>query len=267
MKMSTTAKVMVCFMTTLQYSVIGFPVGIFCLLVFDPCFPPFLLSMSTNCSAIKWTNFGPEILVLVFETWMAAQAIYSGCIWAFYILFVGITCALNYLQVVRCKMARAKKLVQHKLCIRTYRQVHIVEKMFNDYLMARITPAIVMAIPAIQIVTQFVSVTMHDQIAMPGFLVFPLFLVNGFINNVLVFTLASWINSTSKEMLEKFGRQVAHVGGKGRAYLRKEVQSLNCMKIKFGTNFIDRGTPLVIQNFCLAQTMSLVLIRSSKAHK
>lgn len=100
MEASTQAKVMLFFMMTLNYSVIGFPVGIFCLLLFDPCFPPFLLSTSTQCSTIKWTNMGPENIILVFETWMATQGIYCGSVCSFYVLFVGITCTLNYLQIV-----------------------------------------------------------------------------------------------------------------------------------------------------------------------
>lgn len=133
-------------------------------------------------------------------------------------------------------MALAKKLVDHQLCIRTYREVHILEKMFNDYLMSRITQAVVLFIPAIQIVSQFVSVTMHDQIPMPGFLMFPLFLTETFVNNVLTLTLASWVNSRSNDMLQKYGQNVDRVRGGEGSYLRKEVKALNCLKVKFGSN-------------------------------
>lgn len=160
------------------------------------------------------------------------------------------------------KMEHAKKFLEHTLCIQSYRQVHILEKMLNDFLMTKISPAVVIFIPAVQIVSQFVSVMMHDKIAMPGFLIFPLFLVDGFVANVLVFTLASWVNSTPHDMLVKYGRRLDNISV-GGSYLRKEVKALNSMKIKFWSNYIDRGTPLMIQNFCLAQTMSLIMIRSS----
>lgn len=45
-----------------------------------------------------------------------------------------------------------------------------------------------------------------------------------------------------------------------RGILRRHILSCYALKVKFGSNFTDRGTALVIQNFCLHQTVSLTLI-------
>lgn len=50
-------------------------------------------------------------------------------------------------------------------------------------------------------------------------------------------------------------------GLEGKKLIRRQVKGCSMLKVKFGSNFIDRGTPLVIQNFCINQTVSLTLIK------
>lgn len=130
--------------------------------------------------------------------------------------------------------------------------------------MARIVPVFITLVPTIQILTQYVCVMMHDEIPMPAFLIFPVIWVNVFVNNIFVFTLASWINNVSARTLrEQVGALVkCRLSGR-RSHIIKEVKACTVLKIKFGSNFIDKGTALVIQNFCLVQTMSLILIGGS----
>lgn len=68
-------------------------------------------------------------------------------------------------------------------------------------------------------------------------------------------------------MREQVNAMVRCGWGGRRSALIKGAKACTVLKIKFGSNFIDRGTPLVIQKFCLDQTMSLVLIDESSMER
>lgn len=118
--------------------------------------------------------------------------------------------------------------------------------------------------PAVEVVAQFVCIQLHDKIPMPGFLVFPMMGVDALIVNVLVFTLASWINTRSEDILIQFGKRLntMKLSSMEQKIVKKAIKSCLTMSIKFGSNFIDRATPLVIQHFCINQAVSLILIKS-----
>lgn len=136
--------------------------------------------------------------------------------------------------------------------------MQIVEKVLNDYMRYRIVPAVITVIPGLQIVPQYVCIKLHDVIPMPGFLLFPTYFLDCTLVNILVFTMASWVNSASEGIIRKW-RQRA--GMKRKSVLRKQMLACCPLKIRFGINNIDRGTPLNIQNFCMDQTVQLLLIR------
>lgn len=94
---------------------------------------------------------------------------------------------------------------------------------------------------------------------MPGLLVFPLMMLDCAVVNGFVFTLASRVNTTSTEMLKMQERHSIQFGGR-RSVLAREIRSCGVLKIKFGSNYVDKGTPLVIQDFCVNQTLNLLLI-------
>lgn len=98
MEMSFIAKAMYCFLYVAELTVVAFPVGVFLLLMDDPCTPPFLLSAYQSCSNIA---IGPRVFLVLFEAWISLQLANSGTTWAVYILFAGILAILNYLDVLR----------------------------------------------------------------------------------------------------------------------------------------------------------------------
>lgn len=111
---------------------------------------------------------------------------------------------------------------------------------------------------------QCVCINLHDQIGFPEFLIFPLFLVNAAIVNIFVFSLAAGIHNQSASLLQSMKRRSSETAGKKGGIQRREICNCTVLKIKFGSNFIDRATPLILQNFCLNQTMSLTLANSRK---
>lgn len=131
--------------------------------------------------------------------------------------------------------------------------------------MISIVPSFIILTPALQVLLQYVCITRHQSIPMPVFFIFPLVWTNVIGNNILVFTLASWVNNVSIKILKKNEKAMVHKAcSRRRSALMKEVKASTVLKIKFGSNFIDSRKPLVIQNFSFSQTMSLILISSSK---
>ncbi|OXA47974.1 hypothetical protein Fcan01_17295 [Folsomia candida] len=249
MKTSLEARVMFFFLCLAQFSCILMPFAVIALLSVDPCMPPFLLSMF-HCTEISWTSPGAEIFVLIFEAWMALQLFTAGTPWVFYILFAGIVAILDYFKLLKknlhftydvsyiilnfSRIASSKAIVDQHSCLKLYRSIQILEKYMNGFLMARVAPMMVMSIPAIQIAC-----------------------------GLLVYTFASWVSSTSTKVLQTHAGVTVQFGGK-RSVLAREIRACGALKIKFGSNFIDNGTPLVIQNFCLNQTVNLLLISSGR---
>ncbi|XP_035715556.1 uncharacterized protein LOC118438863 [Folsomia candida] len=260
---SITTKLMFIFIYLTEFTVMAVPSAVCLLLMVDPCVPPFLLSFSPSCSTISWMPPGREIFVVLFEAWMALQLFSSGATWAFFIFFAGIVAMLNYFQLLESRICKAVTIFQNQACLKLYRSIQILEKYMNGCTMVRIVPSMVLCTPNLQIISQFVSIKLHSKIAMPGFLIFPLIMVDAVIVNVFVYTLASWVNSTSTKLLQTQVRRTVQFGGK-KSQLAREIRACGVLKIKFGSNFIDNGTPLVIQNFCFNQTLNLLLISDGR---
>lgn len=149
-------------------------------------------------------------------------------------------------------------------CIKFYREIQILEKILNSFLMPSIVPLTIVIIPLHKIIAQYVCVMLRDEIPMPGFLVFPIMGVDSTIVNILVFTLASLVHNASRDILQKLGQKIVTFRGGNEDRLRRKVKACAVLKIKFGSNFIDQGTPLVIQNFCMTQTMNLILMKVAR---
>ncbi|OXA49640.1 hypothetical protein Fcan01_15394 [Folsomia candida] len=147
-------------------------------------------------------------------------------------------------------------------CIRLYRYIQILEKSFNAFIIERIVPLLISCIPAIQISGLYVCITMHGEIGLPGFAIFPLMVIAAGINNILVITLASMVNISSQRVLDTLTQKVVGFQRGKRILHLKELRACGVLKIKFGSNFIDRGTPLAMQNFCISQTVSLCLVKA-----
>lgn len=164
----------------------------------------------------------------------------------------------NFREIEKIQTGRDKDTSLH-----LYRCIQILEKSMNPYTSDKILPAMLICCPSIQIIGQFVSINLHGSIPMPGFLVFPLMMVDTTIFNVLIVTFASLIFSSSQKTLQSLGKKLMERVNE-RGLTRRQLRSCSMLKIKFGSNFIDPGTPLVIQTFCINQTMSLSLINSNR---
>lgn len=132
----------------------------------------------------------------------------------------------------------------------------------NAFLKDRLLPGIMICSPLMQTAGMYVSINLHGEISMPGFLLFPIIAIDTGITNILVFTMASAVHNVSHRALTSLRRNSMKLPGMKLS--KRQMMAFSNLKIKFGSNFIDRGTPLVMQNFCINQTMSLTLIKSGR---
>jgi hypothetical protein len=142
------------------------------------------------------------------------------------------------------------------ILIGQYRQLQILEVLSNQCVMHRALPVTALGGIISQFLTSIVCIRLHDKIQMPDFLLFPALYFDCCILILLLFTVASLTFVKSKRILSnwKMSYQMK------RKYFRKSLYMLTPLKIKFGGNFVDQSTPLVIQNFCLTSTASLLLL-------
>lgn len=132
--------------------------------------------------------------------------------------------------------------------------IQLLEIQLNQCSQLRIVPTVLTIVPMIEIVCVFCLIKNWSQLSLPVFIL--MFLGGSVcICSIIPFTtIAAMLNTDSSELLmswKMFGRN---------KYLRKQLTSFRPLKVKFGMNFIDKGTTLVTQNFCVIQIVSLLLM-------
>ncbi|XP_035708005.1 uncharacterized protein LOC118435717 [Folsomia candida] len=257
---------MIIFMLLSETALCVVPLLQLIMLTYAPCTLPFILSMDPNCKAMIASKKGvhlPFLGIHLFETWLWFNIMNSSALWIIYVFFSGIMSILTYFRVLLSQISIVKTPSDLHSCIKLYKSIQILEKYFNAFLLPRVIPVLITGVPILQIISLYVCLNHNQDIDMPGFLVFPLLLMEAAGTIIFVFTLASKINNSSETMV-KFLKDGIRKGSGNKAHLKKEIKSLSLLKIKFGSNFIDRGTPLVIETFCINQTVSLTLIKHGK---
>lgn len=115
-------------------------------------------------------------------------------------------------------------------------------------------------VPFVEVLSLFVIIKLHTEIPFPGFLIFPEGFVTAF-SSIMVFeTVAAVLNAKSSKMIAAW-KQICYTEKRNAKVKRREVGALRPLIVKFGSNFIDQGTPLVTQDFCVNQTVSLLLMK------
>ncbi|XP_035714106.1 uncharacterized protein LOC110857874 [Folsomia candida] len=238
------------------------PVLQFLLLTYLPCTPPFILSMSSNCKAIGSVT---RVGVHLFETWMGWHIMYSASMWIFYVLFVGIVCILGYFKILDRQIAAITNTVEKDKCIHIYRSVQILETIFNTFLRIRVVPSVILGTIGLQIMSLYACINLHEELSKSGLVIIVIMGMDAIICNLVVFTLASQVHNSSLKIMRNLGRKSMALFGQGRSIAKRQLRACAILRVKFGSNFIDRGTPLVVETFCINQTMSLTLIKSGRS--
>jgi hypothetical protein len=142
--------------------------------------------------------------------------------------------------------------------IRVYKIMQILMSCWTGCTRKGVLPLILQAATSVCIISLYVCLVMSDQIPFPGFLLFPLLLVNCVCFIIFICTKASKINTTSIGFIAQEQGTLVHFNKS--ALLRKMVKSIPPLKVEFASNYIDKLTPLVLLDFCINQTVSVLII-------
>ncbi|OXA53979.1 hypothetical protein Fcan01_11354 [Folsomia candida] len=261
---SRTMKGMKYFILLMEFSLPLFSILQILLLVFIPCTPPFLMSMSSSCRSsvtpLRLCNI--RFVLHLADLWILSNNIFSAAIPILFVLCGGAVSFLAYFNILKGRIKETE--ISHNLsdCIHLYRSIQLLEKSFNSILMHRVIPPVMMLTAGIQIVGLYVYITHHKDIPThPGLLIFPLVGIEGIICNVLIFTVASFVYTSSLHVLRSLRKRAGNMRETKSWTASKELKSLTFMSVKFASNFVDGGTPLSIQTFCMNQIASLCLLQ------
>ena len=136
-----------------------------------------------------------------------------------------------------------------------YRSLQILESQINICCKDFFLSGLLIIVSAVFVLSLFVCIKLNQAIPLPGFLFFPLALFDVCIIILVEYTTAALIWKRSSELLILWKKQSKH-----KTMFKATLKSLSPFKIKFGMNFVDSLTPLVILDFCINQTASMLLI-------
>lgn len=139
--------------------------------------------------------------------------------------------------------------------IHLYRCLQVLEKLLNSFGSTRVVPGILLVAPLVQIFCTFVLIKLASSMTSEGYITYP-FIISICILACMVFeTFAAQLGVKSKKLSEDWLKEprVTKVS-------RRQIQSMQSLRIKIGSNFIDRATALVTQDFVITQTVSLLLM-------
>ncbi|OXA45375.1 hypothetical protein Fcan01_20176 [Folsomia candida] len=135
-----------------------------------------------------------------------------------------------------------------------YRRVQVLEKLLNACIRDKIFFRTAILIPTLQIVISFAAIKLlhsgHELIA--GVFMWSYLLALSF--TLLMFSVAAKVYGMSQKWITDCR------GDSRTKYAKKFDRSLRPLRLQFGNNFVEVLTPLVVQEFCLRQMMSLLLV-------
>lgn len=142
--------------------------------------------------------------------------------------------------------------------LKMYREFRIIEIINSLACSKRLFPTCVTGFPAIQFSSFYVCLKLHENISWPAFGMFPMLYVDAVFLTIVIFTAASRVFKWSEDQLIEWKQNSLVITRKSR--LRKTLNSLPSLKIRMGGNFVDTLTPLVIQDFCIRTSVSMLLL-------
>ncbi|XP_035700938.1 uncharacterized protein LOC118433405 [Folsomia candida] len=139
-----------------------------------------------------------------------------------------------------------------------YRKVQMFEKVLNACTRNRIFLKTALLTPSLQIFLSFAVITMYrsNQVDSPIMAMFLLVYLLNLAFTLQTFSSAAKVNMASQKWVDSC---------KGRTtskFERKMHKSLAPLRLMFGNNFVEVLTPLVVQEFCVRQMMSFLVIMS-----
>ncbi len=138
--------------------------------------------------------------------------------------------------------------------ISKYRQLQLIEKQMNVTLRSFFIPGCLTFTTIGEIFTLFVCIKLHQEIPIQAFAFFPMLGLDLILVIGVDFASLGFIYLRSQEFVEGCKKL------NGVKLVRRQTRSFPPLKIRFGMNFIDELTGMTILDFCLNQTVSLLLM-------
>lgn len=225
-------------MGQLQYVCLPVSMGIFA--IFLPSKPPLLSALfcqNEDC------NFAIRFILIIIETTNMAVAADGSGYHGLVLLIPSITFILSDLKYL-------------KTGISGYRKLQVLEKIVNSVIRDRIFATYGYFLPFVQLSLCFMAIKIWQSpdanIARMAIFVSPYL-------GLLTFTMVAF--SVAGNVIRISAEWILRFKGKNKsAFKRRVCRSLAPLRIQFGNNFVEQLTPLVIQEFCIRQTASLLLV-------
>lgn len=270
---------------------LSFPGLLFFLLLAKPCTLPYLGSMvlEENKCGTGLNLSLKSVTLALFDTWMWSHVAGPATLFIGNVFFNMGTCFLEYVkhlgrQVIVevlykfvCKLFMYFGLTgsiqgttriwanyenSQASGMKDYRSLQILENRFNACFKNLFLPGILGSVSALFIFSLFVSIKFAQLVPLPGFLFFPLALFDCGVIILVEFSTAGFLHERSASLVEIYKTQsmVGHGNNKVKKVTKMTAQSLAPLKIRMGMNYVDKFTPLVILNFCVSESVSLIMI-------
>ncbi|CAL8074380.1 unnamed protein product [Orchesella dallaii] len=164
---------------------------------------------------------------------------------------------LPTLKIVRQNIKQLEP--RHSNIFFIYRQIQVMNKLYDEVLQAVFLPTIIGAACSCIIISLYACIKLHRMIPMPGLAFFPLLASDGF-SVIYIVKVAAALLKQSEMFLETLRNNSKY---SNKSVFKKVARSVVKIKVRFGsTNFIDQLTPFIFMDFCLTHTVTLMLVTS-----
>lgn len=147
-------------------------------------------------------------------------------------------------------------------------QLQVLVVQINTCFRNWVLPILLLLLVLVNILSTNITVSMGSEFfTNMGYLVFPLSFLLTILTILLVGSFAGLVSKWSKSCINKFVKNWSlkilldtKVDKRNRRWLGRKVKSCSSMKIKFGSNFMEITTPLVMLGLCAKFTIRLMLM-------
>lgn len=219
--------------------------------------------MNLLSSCVSISDAGIRVLLVSVDVYFTAQFGFPGPFYANCIILPTIICTSEYLslletQAKHCILPDSRTLAEF---IERYKIIQVLNCINNDCLQKRIFPVVIFCLPIIQITGSIIVVKFHNELPLMVVAWLVLCYFEAIIVTAGFLTAAASpfiISKNITSMLQKLNVKRGHANRE----LVKSLAALKRQPIKlcFCSNFVDNLTPLMVQNFCMHQSASLLMI-------
>lgn len=231
-------------MVELDYCILSFCTALAAFLL--PCKAPLLSALVCQNGHLDFLSFAERLIFVIFE-FLNMATIVVGAGYHAVATLVPCICFLS------AELAKFKDI---SLGISDYRKLQVLEKIINSVIRERIFAVFGYFLPFAQFIFCFVGIKILHAPEANGARA-AVFIVTyvGLLNvSLLTFSMAGIVIRVSTKWVLGYKKRSKS------SVTKRMCRSLTSLKIQFGNNFVEPTTPLVIQEFCIRQTTTLLLL-------